>query len=27
VLHREAAKTRTFRFDEGGDDLWESDIS
>jgi predicted dehydrogenase len=27
VLHRENQATRCFRFDEGGDDIWQSDIS
>jgi predicted dehydrogenase len=27
VLHREGKETACFRFDEGGDDVWESDIS
>ena len=27
VLHREGKETVTFRFDEGGDDVWQSDIS
>ena len=27
VLHREGKETRCFRFDEGGDDVWESEIS
>jgi predicted dehydrogenase len=27
VLHREGRDPLTFRFDEGGDDIWESDIS
>lgn len=27
VLHRPDRPTETFRFDEGGDDIWESDIS
>jgi predicted dehydrogenase len=27
VLHREGKETRCFRFDEGGDDVWQSDIS
>ena len=27
VLHREGQESVAFRFDEGGDDLWESDIS
>ena len=26
VLHREGGETRCFRFDEGGDDVWQSDI-
>ena len=26
VLHREGKQTRCFRFDEGGDDIWRSDI-
>jgi len=26
VLHREGQEARVFRFDEGGDDLWQSDI-
>jgi predicted dehydrogenase len=26
VLHREDKETRCFRFDEGGDDIWQSDI-
>jgi predicted dehydrogenase len=27
VLHREGRPTMCFRFDEGGDDVWESEIS
>ncbi len=27
ILHREGKETVCFRFDEGGDDVWESDIS
>lgn len=27
ILHRDAKETRCFRFDEGGDDIWQSDIS
>jgi len=27
LLHCEGKETRCFRFDEGGDDVWESDIS
>jgi predicted dehydrogenase len=27
TLHREGRQTATFRFDEGGDDVWRSDIS
>ena len=27
LLHREGKETRSFRFDEGGDDVWQSDIS
>ena len=27
VLHRKGRRTLCFRFDEGGDDIWESDIS
>jgi predicted dehydrogenase len=27
ILHREGQESVGFRFDEGGDDLWESDIS
>jgi len=27
ILHREGQETRCFRFDEGGDDLWQSDIA
>jgi predicted dehydrogenase len=27
VLHREGKPTRCFRFDEGGDDVWDSEIS
>lgn len=27
VLHREGKETACFRFDEGGDDVWQSDIS
>ena len=27
ILHREGKDTVTFRFDEGGDDVWQSDIS
>jgi len=27
VLHREGKETQCFRFDEGGDDIWDSDIS
>ena len=27
ILHREGKETQCFRFDEGGDDVWESDIS
>jgi predicted dehydrogenase len=27
VLHRKNRETRTFRFDEGGDDIWQSDVS
>ena len=27
VLHREGKETRCFRFDEGGDDVWDSEIS
>ena len=27
VLHRDGKETMTFRFDEGGDDVWQSDIS
>jgi predicted dehydrogenase len=27
VLHREGKPTRCFRFDEGGDDVWESEIA
>ncbi len=26
LLHREGKETRCFRFDEGGDDVWQSDI-
>ena len=26
VLHRDGQQTRCFRFDEGGDDIWDSDI-
>jgi predicted dehydrogenase len=26
VLHREGQETRTWRFDEGGDDVWQSDV-
>jgi predicted dehydrogenase len=26
VLHREGRETATFRFDEGGDDVWQSEI-
>jgi predicted dehydrogenase len=26
VLHREGRETLTFRFDEGGDDVWQSDV-
>ncbi|MDG2196253.1 MAG: Gfo/Idh/MocA family oxidoreductase [SAR324 cluster bacterium] len=27
VLHRKDKEARTFRFDEGGDDLWQSEVS
>ena len=27
LLHREGAPTRAFRFDEGGDDVWDSEIA
>jgi predicted dehydrogenase len=27
VLHRKDKETRTFRFDEGGDDIWQSEVS
>lgn len=27
ILHREGKETLSFRFDEGGDDVWQSDIS
>jgi predicted dehydrogenase len=27
VLHRKDRDTRTFRFDEGGDDIWQSEVS
>ena len=27
VLHRKDGETRTFRFDEGGDDIWQSEVS
>lgn len=27
VLHAKDADTRTFRFDEGGDDIWQSEVS
>ena len=27
VLHRKDKKTRTFRFDEGEDDIWQSEVS
>jgi predicted dehydrogenase len=27
VLHRKDQETRTFRFDEGGDDIWQSEVS
>ncbi len=27
VLHRKDKETRTFRFDEGGDDIWHSEVS
>lgn len=27
IIHREAQKVQCFRFDEGGDDIWDSDIS
>ncbi len=27
VLHREGKESQSWRFDEGGDDLWQSDIS
>jgi predicted dehydrogenase len=27
VLHRKDGATQTFRFDEGGDDIWQSEVS
>jgi len=27
ILHRKNKETRTFRFDEGGDDVWQSEVS
>lgn len=27
ILHRDGKKTQVFRFDEGGDDVWQSDIA
>ena len=27
VLHRRHGPTETFRFDEGGDDIWQSEVS
>ena len=27
VLHRKDRETKTFRFDEGGDDIWQSEVS
>ncbi|HWL69727.1 MAG TPA: Gfo/Idh/MocA family oxidoreductase, partial [Geminicoccus sp.] len=27
ILHRRNGPTDTFRFDEGGDDIWQSDVS
>ena len=27
VLHRRNGETETFRFDEGGDDIWQSEVS
>jgi predicted dehydrogenase len=27
VLHRKNGETKTFRFDEGGDDIWQSEVS
>ena len=27
VLHRKSGATETFRFDEGGDEIWQSDVS
>ncbi|MEC7193993.1 MAG: Gfo/Idh/MocA family oxidoreductase, partial [SAR324 cluster bacterium] len=27
ILHRKDKETKTFRFDEGGDDIWQSEVS
>ena len=27
ILHRKNKETVTFRFDEGGDDIWQSELS